>query len=83
MNYTTQQIIDEIANSSKKTPVQVWLKGDFHPSDFEKLEFYQGKGLLDHICTMVYYGTMDTRLINLEFNIFVLKQIAEIPPFPF
>ena len=43
MNYTTQQIIDEIANSSKKTPVHVWLKGDFNPSDFDGLEFYQGK----------------------------------------
>jgi tetrahydrodipicolinate N-acetyltransferase len=42
MSYTTQQLIDEITKSTKKTPVKIWLKGEFQRSDFIGFDVYQG-----------------------------------------
>ncbi len=38
----TQKIIDTIANSEKKTPVQAWVKGNFTKEDVQEFEYYQG-----------------------------------------
>ena len=39
----TETIIQTIAQSKKKTPVKVWVKGTIPPNLLQGLEFYRGE----------------------------------------